>query len=182
MAEEEDSDDDGPQANGSTEIAVPSSGLRSLFPSFSTSKYARNRRARDAPLPPGVQKPDHWIKDEGEVKVEAKVWLANERTFIKWQHVGVLLASLSLGLYNAAGVNNNVARALAVVYTLLAVFIGVWGWGVYMWRSNLIRTRSGKDFDALLGPVITCIGLIVALLLNFGFKVLESRPYFEYPS
>ena len=172
IAEEADSDDDGPQAHGTQDIEVPSSsGLRSLFPSFSTSKYAQRRRKRDAPLPPGVQKPESWIKDQGPVKVEAKVWLANQRTFIKWQHVSVLLASLSLGLYNAAGVDNNIARALAVVYTLLAVFIGAWGWGVYVWRSRLIERRSGKHFDALTGPIVTCVGLIFALLLNFGFKV-----------
>lgn len=175
IAEEPDSDDDGPQAHGTTDLTVnPTSGLRSLFPSFSASKYAQSKRHnRDAPLPAGVQKPAYWIKDAGPVKVEAKVWLANQRTFIKWQHVSVLLASLSLGLYNAAGVDNNIARSLAVVYTVLAVFIGAWGWGVYMWRSNLIYTRSGKDFDALTGPVVTCVGLIVALILNFAFKVFD---------
>lgn len=149
-------------------------GLKSLFPGFSTSKYASHKRARDAPLPPGVVKPDFWIKDQGPVKVEAKVWLANQRTFIKWQHVSVLLATLSLGLFNAAGKHNNVARTLAGIYTLLAVFIGAWGYGVYMWRSRLIQNRSGKDFDALTGPIVTCVGLIVALVLNFGFKVSGS--------
>lgn len=175
--EEHDSDDDGIQTmtngNGAPKVinAHLPSGLTSLFPTFSTSKYAANRRTKDAPIPASVQKPAYWIKDQGEVKVEAKVWLANQRTFIKWQHVTVLLASLSLGLFNAAGKENNIARALAGVYTLIAVFTGVWGWGIYMWRSRLIRERSGKDFDALTGPVVVCVGLIVALVLNFAFKV-----------
>ncbi|KAF2221450.1 VTC domain-containing protein [Elsinoe ampelina] len=173
-AGEPDSDDDDPV------VLSSSAGLKSLFPGFSTSKYARLRLARqskdpDAPLPPGVRKPEYWIKDQGPVKVEGKVWLANQRTFIKWQHVSVLLASLSLGLFNAAGENNNVARGLAVVYTALAGFIGLWGWWVYRWRSDLIRKRSGKDFDALTGPVVTCVGLIVALVLNFGFKYSELK-------
>jgi uncharacterized membrane protein YidH (DUF202 family) len=103
--------------------------------------------------------------------VEAKVWLANQRTFIKWQHVSVLLGSLGLGLYNAAGVDNDIARGLALVYTLVAVFTGAWGYGVYMWRQSLIYGRSGRDFDAITGPVVVCVGLIVALLLNFAFKV-----------
>lgn len=170
VAEEADSDDDGLQGHGTEQENLSSaSGLRSLFPSFSTSKYARRRRGQ--PLPPGVQKPDYWIKDQGEVKVEAKVWLANQRTFIKWMHVSVLLASLSLGLFNAAGENNTVARALAIVYTAVAIFTALWGYGIYIWRSRLIQTRSGKDFDAVTGPVVVCIGLVVALCLNFGFKV-----------
>ncbi len=104
------------------------------------------------------------------MRVEAKVWLANQRTFIKWQHVSVLLASLSLGLYNAAGEGNNVARALAVVYTSIAVFTLAWGYAMYWYRSRLIRERSGRDFDALTGPLVVALGLAVALCLNFGFR------------
>nr|OQO21747.1 hypothetical protein B0A51_09688 [Rachicladosporium sp. CCFEE 5018] len=153
------------------------SKLTTLFPSFSTSKYARSRRTA---LPPGVSRPETWIKDSGPVKVEAKVWLANQRTFIKWQHVSVLLGTLGLGLYNAAGVDNNVARGLAVVYTLVAVFAGMWGYFVYMWRVSLIKGRSGKDFDAVAGPVIVCLGLGVGLVLNFVFKyraAIEEREH-----
>jgi uncharacterized membrane protein YidH (DUF202 family) len=162
--DEPDSDeDDGPQLG-------KSGGLGSLFPAFSTSKYARKQRSK-IQLPPGIRDPGVWIKDQGPVRVEAKVWLANQRTFIKWQHVSVLLASLSLGLYNAAGEGNDIARALAVVYTCVAAFTLAWGYGMYMYRMKLIRERSGKDFDAITGPLVVCVGLAVALCLNFGFKV-----------
>lgn len=148
------------------------SGLASLFPSFSTSKYARKQQSqRRIQLPPGIRDPGVWIKDQGPVRVEAKVWLANQRTFIKWQHVSVLLASLSLGLYNAAGAGNDIARALAVVYTCIAAFTLAWGYAMYIYRARLIRERSGKDFDAITGPLVVCVGLAVALCLNFAFKV-----------
>ncbi|KAF2811734.1 SPX-domain-containing protein [Mytilinidion resinicola] len=146
------------------------SGIRSFLPSFSSSKYARAHQTPNARLPPGVSNPTSWIKDQGPVRVEAKVWLANQRTFIKWQHVAVLLASLSLGLFNAAGPSNNVARALAVAYTIVAVFTLVWGWAIYMIRAKMIKERSPKDFDNQIGPIVVCIGLVVALCLNFGFQ------------
>jgi len=146
-------------------------GLGKLFPSWSTSKFARAHRDGPERLPPGVQKPTYWIKDQGEVKVEPKVWLANQRTFVKWQHISILLATLSLGLFNAAGADNYIGRALGAVYTLIAVFTGFWGWGIYMHRSALIRKRSPKDFDAKVGPVIICVSLMVALIMNFAFKV-----------
>ncbi|KAJ4347916.1 Phosphate metabolism transcription protein [Didymosphaeria variabile] len=166
--EDVDSDEDGT-------TVVPgnrSAGFSSLFPSFSTSKYARRKESsqQQVKLPPGIRHPGIWIKDQGPVRVEAKVWLANQRTFIKWQHVSVLLASLSLGLYNAAGEANNVARILAVVYTCVALFTLLWGYGIYMWRRRLITERSGKDFDNMVGPLVVAVGLAVALCLNFGFK------------
>ena len=169
--EEPDSDDDGIQ--GDSSIPEPT-GLSAFLP-FSNSRYARRNRQRgrgweDAPLPPGVEKPAFWIKDQGALKVEAKVWLANQRTFVKWQHIAVLLATLSLGLFNAAGETNNIARALALVYTAFAVFAGIWGWAIYMWRSKLITERSGKDFDNMIGPFIVSLGLAAALVLNFVFK------------
>ena len=55
-----------------------SSGLRDVLPTLSTSKYARLKRSQTA-LPIVVKEPSFWIKDVGPVKVEAKVWLANQR-------------------------------------------------------------------------------------------------------
>ena len=135
------------------------------------TKYARFRRNKGVELPEGVEKPSFWIKDEGPVKVEAKVWLANQRTFIKWQHVGILLSSLSLALFNAAGKRNTIAQTLGVVYTAIGILTALWGYGMYIWRSNLIRRRSGKDFDNIIGPVFVCISLVIALILNFWMKV-----------
>ncbi|KAI9924538.1 hypothetical protein ASPWEDRAFT_110169 [Aspergillus wentii DTO 134E9] len=159
------------------------SRLGALFPSFSTSKRSRTHRGAMV-LPPGVRDPGTWIKDSGPVRVESKVWLANQRTLIKWMHVTVLLSSLSLALYNAAGKHNGIARALSVVYTFFAVFSAGWGWYMYEKRANLIRQRSGRDLDNMFGPMVVCIGLAVALVLNFAFKysstlekIRQNHPY-----
>lgn len=175
-SDDKDSEEDDSDAEDLAEVSLSAatvSGLRNLFPTFSTSRYGRAHRKPNVPvkLPPGVQKPGILIMHSGPVQVEAKVWLANQRTFLKWQHVSVLLASLSLGLYNAAGKHNYIAQWLAVVYTAIAVFAAGWGYTMYMWRSRLIRERSGKDFDNALGPVVVCLALAVALAINFMFQV-----------
>lgn len=155
------------------ESTSPRPGFSSILPSLSTSRYARalRERQRADSLPAGVRHPGTWLKDSGPVRVEAKVWLANQRTFMKWQNIAVLLGSLALALYNAAGVDNNIARTVALVYVCFAVFAGAWGWFIYIHRSRLIRERSGKDFDNIFGPLVVCFGLAAALVLNFGFKV-----------
>jgi len=174
LAEVEDESDQEPDkvppkgANSST-----LDGLRQLFPSFSSTRYGRAHSGRrPVALPAGVQKPKQLIMYSGEVKVEAKVWLANQRTFIKWMHMVVLLASLGVALYNAAPAGNSTAKAISLAYTGIAIFAGVWGWAIYMWRSTLIRQRSGRDFDSVFGPVVVCIALAVALVVNFIFKVI----------
>ncbi|KAH0612212.1 uncharacterized protein H6S33_010264 [Morchella sextelata] len=166
---DEDEDDTGTDDEDKPTTVATIAGLRNLFPTFSTSRYGHAHRAA-VKLPPGVQKPGTLIMHSGPVQVEAKVWLANQRTFLKWQHVSILLASLSIGLYNAAGPHNVIARWLALVYTCIAVFAAGWGYGMYMWRSKLIRERSGKDFNNALGPVVVCVALAVALAVNFAFQ------------
>jgi SPX domain protein involved in polyphosphate accumulation len=155
------------------EQSVTQSRLAALFPSFT----GRTRGKRSSVvLPPGVQEPGTWIKDAGPVRVETKVWLANQRTFIKWLHVSILLSSLSLGLYNAAGKHNDIARALSIVYTCFAIFAAAWGWYMHEMRARLIRQRSGRDLDNTFGPIVVCVGLAIALVLNFAFKVHTPHP------
>ena len=109
LAEEDEDEDQETAASsetGTNKGAVSTlDGLRQLFPSFSSSRYGRAHSGsgrRDVILPAGVKKPTQLIMYAGEVKVEAKVWLANQRTFIKWMHIVVMLASVSVALYNAA--------------------------------------------------------------------------------
>ncbi|KAK7427562.1 Phosphate metabolism transcription protein [Neonectria magnoliae] len=146
--------------------------LSSVIPGFSLSKYSKAKRASQT-LPEGVVKPTEWIKNAGELKVEPKVWLANERTFLKWQHICILQGGLAMGLYSAAG-RNTVAEIMGVTYVLIAIFAGLWGYGMLQTRRSMILERSGKDFDNMIGPIVISISLIVALILNFFFAYREA--------
>lgn len=146
--------------------------LSSVIPSFSLSKYSKAKRERQkqAKLPEGVVKPESWIKNSGEIKVEPKVWLANERTFLKWQHICILQGSLALALYSAAG-ENLIAEIMGVIYLFIAAFAGFWGYSTMQTRRTMILERSGKDFDNMTGPMVISVALMLALLLNFFFQV-----------
>lgn len=143
--------------------------LTSIFPGFSFSRYSRSRRQR-AQLPVGVTKPEVWLKNAGPLQIEPKVWLANERTFLKWQHICVLLGTLAVGLYTAAG-ENFTAECMGIAYIVIAVLAGLWGNLMLHRRRAMIKERSGKDFDNMIGPLVVSVALMIALILNFVFAV-----------
>lgn len=149
--------------------------LSSVFPSFSLSRYAQARREKSVVLPPGVTKPLQLIKDSGPLKVEPKVWLANERTYLKWQHICFLLGSFAIVLSNSGG-HDKVRLAMGITYLVVSIFAAGWGYYMHRTRRAMIVARSGKDFDNMIGPMIVSFALIVALILNFVFKVCCFPP------
>ncbi|KAI1376124.1 SPX-domain-containing protein [Hypoxylon crocopeplum] len=162
---EQDVEEDG-TGNGSAQRTYGT--LSSVFPGFSLSRYSRAKRQR-AQLPEGVTKPEVWLKNAGPLQVEPKVWLANERTFLKWQHICILLGSLAISLYTAAG-ENFLAECMGIAYIVIAVMAGGWGYVMLQRRRDMIVDRSGKDFDNMLGPLAVSAALILALVLNFVFS------------
>ena len=83
----------------------------------------------------------------------------------------MVITILSQTLYNAAGASNHLARYTGVGYLILSLFAAGWGYGVYVTRSRMIRERSGKDFDYVVGPIIVTVSFVVAVVLNFAFRV-----------
>jgi hypothetical protein len=103
------------------------------------------------------------------VKVEAKVWFANERTFISYLSMGLLLSTISSGLLFGArdGPARYFAMGYAFVYvpslTLLHVCIGelrlirgfrsaavlVYGYVLYQRRLTMISARDAGSFGTL---------------------------------
>ncbi|GMM31459.1 vacuolar transporter chaperone [Martiniozyma asiatica (nom. inval.)] len=130
-------------------------------------------------LPPGVVKPTQLIRQSGPVKVEAKVWLANERTFVRWLHVTTLLTALTFTIYNSVNSSHfpNLATDLAYIYFALTLFSGVWAYGIYHKRLELIKARSGQHLDGMLGPLVLALVLIITLCLEFyaGLKKWQEK-------
>lgn len=145
----------------------------SIIPSFSRARYNAARR-RNVELPPGVTEPQFWLKNDGELKVELKVWLANERTFLKWSHICVLLGSLAITLYTASGLNS-VGEVTGIAFLVIAILAGAWGYYMQITRRKMIRERSGRDFDNVLGPLFISFALLLSLILNFIFKWQEVK-------
>ncbi|KAJ9122499.1 GTPase regulator Nrf1 [Naganishia vaughanmartiniae] len=84
------------------------------------------------------------------VRVEPKVYFANERTFLSWLHFAVVLGGLAVGLLNFG---DKVGKISAALYTIVAMGVMVYALVIYQFRAKAIRTRSGAPYDDRLGPV-----------------------------
>ncbi|OCB85290.1 hypothetical protein A7U60_g7595 [Sanghuangporus baumii] len=127
------------------------------------------------------------------IKVEGKVWFANERTWIAYLNIGVLLGTLALALFNAS--EDAIARDFAYIYAGISVCVvvrsiflscvqhelklfrtaQVYGWSIYQKRITMIRKRDPGHFDQIIGPVIISALLFFAVLANFILRVREIR-------
>lgn len=134
-------------------------------------------------LPPGVTEPKSYIKNNGEVKVEGKVWLANERTFVRWLHTGMMLFFFSVGVQKSAHKSNfpALSKTVSLVYLLITLFILGWGYYVFKKRLHIIYQRSGDHLDNIVGPLIVAASLTFILGFNFTMglrKVMEEKDKF----
>lgn len=151
-----------------------------LMPMFSSSKLeGYESEDEEIELPPGVVKPTQLIRQSGPVRVEAKVWLANERTFVRWLHVTTLLSALTFTIYSTVKSSNfpQLATDLAYIYFALTLFSGVWAYAIYTRRLELIKMRSGRHLDGMFGPLVLAAVLVLTLSIEFfaGIQKWKSK-------
>ncbi|KAF4596242.1 hypothetical protein EYR38_007619 [Pleurotus pulmonarius] len=126
------------------------------------------------------------------VKVEAKVWFANERSerfwwmyaleltdtvlclaWVGWLDLSIVIGTLALALLNAS--KDPVARNFAYVYALISVGVLIYGYSLYQHRISMIRRRDPGHFDMIAGPVVVSMLLFFAVLANFVIRVRELK-------
>jgi len=110
-----------------------------------------------------------------KLKVEPKVWFANERTWISYLNNSILLGTLAITLFNTAPKDDSVARAFSYVYAAISLGVLVYGFALYQWRITLIRRKDASQFVSLVGPVLISVVLFSAVLVNFIVRVRQVR-------
>lgn len=101
------------------------------------------------------------------VRVEPKVFFANERTFLSWLNFTVVLGGLALGLLNFG---DRISRISASLFTLTAMFVMLYALYTFHWRASKIRKREAAPYDDRVGPTVLCILLVLAVSFNFYRK------------
>ena len=102
-----------------------------------------------------------------KVRVEPKTFFANERTFISWLQFCALILTISLSLINFG---DHVSQLCGGFFLIIAALLSIYALWRYQYRAFQIRTRSNTRYDDLYGPVILCLLLVVAIIVNFSLR------------
>jgi uncharacterized membrane protein YidH (DUF202 family) len=76
------------------------------------------------------------------VRVEPKVFFANERTFLSWLHFCIVLGGLALGLLNFG---DRVGQISGIIFTVVAMMFIIYALMLYQWRAHQIRNRRNLN-------------------------------------
>ena len=102
------------------------------------------------------------------VRVEPKVQLATERTFLSWLEFSILLGSIAATLLNFG---DGLALAAAWAFTAVACCALFYSAGLYLWRVRMIRNRRAVTYHDRVGPTLLCLGLFAAVAVSFGYRL-----------
>lgn len=105
------------------------------------------------------------------VRVEPKVQLATERTFLSWLEFSIILGSIAATLLNFG---DSLALAGAWAFTIVACCAMFYSAGLYLWRVRMIRRRRAVTYHDKWGPTLLCLGLLAAIGVSFGFRLAKG--------
>ncbi|KAK4056326.1 GTPase regulator Nrf1 [Microbotryomycetes sp. JL221] len=105
------------------------------------------------------------------VRVEPKVFFANERTFLSWLNFTVVLGGLAVGLLNFG---DRVGKISAGMFTFVAMAIMIYALVTYHWRAAAIRKRGSGPYDDRVGPTVLCLALLAAIVINFILRFTSA--------
>ncbi len=115
------------------------------------------RDEEDAPPPrAGVEYVNNFHAQPGKkvsipVRIEPKVYFANERTFLKWLEFSVIISALAVGLLNYSRPGDTAGLISSAIFTIVALFCVAYSGIIYMIRAIKIRRKESSNvyFDGM---------------------------------
>lgn len=110
------------------------------------------------------------------VKIEPKVFFANERTFLAWLHLSVILAGASIAILAFADNNTNpFGQLYGIVLLPVAVAFIVYSLYQYTRRARMIRNRHPGPYEDTVGPTVLGVMLMISIVAQFALKLYEMN-------
>ena len=106
------------------------------------------------------------------MKIEPKVFLANERTMLSWLHMSVTLGTIAAALI---GANHPTSTLVGMLLLPVSVLFAAYALVTFYWRGRGIALRqSDVPFHDLVGPTVLASVLVLALSAIFFVHLVES--------
>ncbi|OQS54457.1 nrf1 [Ecytonucleospora hepatopenaei] len=101
------------------------------------------------------------------VRVEPKVFFANERTFLSWVQFAIFLGGIGTAML---GLESYRANICGIVMIFVAIVFACYALHLFFWRAERIRRREPGPYDDTRGPFLLVGMFIVALIFSVLFK------------
>jgi len=106
------------------------------------------------------------------VRVEPKVYFANERTFLKWQSFAILISAIATALLNFVPADDIVGIISAGAFTAAALTAIAYSALLYVWRAiKLQKGEASSVYYDKYGPTVLCGVLLAATILNVALRL-----------
>lgn len=106
------------------------------------------------------------------IKVEPKVFFANERTFLSWLHMSITLATISVAIV-AFAESNDWSQLYGLILLPVAIVFCVYSLLTYIKRSDMLRKRLPGPYEDRIGVVCLACFLAFAIIANFCIKLYD---------
>ncbi|RKF76651.1 Vacuolar transporter chaperone 4 [Golovinomyces cichoracearum] len=105
------------------------------------------------------------------IRIEPKVYLASERTYLSWLEYCVYLGYISVTLLNFGSKNHFIDFLPALAFITVALISNIYALIMYGYRSHAIRHRRIIRYHDRYGPTFHCFVLLFAIGLNFWNEI-----------
>lgn len=106
------------------------------------------------------------------VKIDPKVFFANERTFLAWLHVSVLLAGASVAIVAFTDSHSSSPGALyGVILLPVSIAFILYAMIQYTRRASMIRRKSPGPYVDVAGPTVLTVILMLSIVTQFSIKL-----------
>ncbi|ESL08321.1 vacuolar transporter chaperone [Trypanosoma rangeli SC58] len=104
-------------------------------------------------------------------KIDPKTFFANERTFLKWLSISVMIGLMSLTLLNFGDTSSTAADLAGLVLLPVSIIFMVYSLFVFRDRAHKIYMREPMRYDDTRGPTMLVLVLGAAMVIATIFSI-----------
>jgi len=113
------------------------------------------------------------IPRKAHVKVEPKVHFANERTFLAWLHIVIILAGASVAIFSFAPNDDIFNQLYSIILLPVSIAFVFYSLLQYIRRSSMIRNHEPGPYLDVAGPTTLTVTIMMTIIAQFCLKFNE---------